>query len=292
VITRVKTTRLHRLFVPAIDTLIELRSTVAGVVPGMRRVLANMQPRARSGRARPGCVLRVEPGRAGAMILNRDDEEVLRTTDPAYLLAGIEYELFGVAVRRARKHLLLHAGAAARHGRGVLLPGGPDAGKSTLVAALLGRGFRYFTDENAALSLGTGKLTPLPRPLHLDDRSWELLRPRRTVITRHPYHPSDATRRYARPAARLVARQPVPVGLVAFLRRQPGARARAEPVRPARALAGLMRLGFNSDRMPRAAFETLADLLGTARAVRLHFDAPGDAACLIDRLLRGESSSG
>lgn len=285
-------TRVQSLSVSVLDTLIEVQSSVAGVVAGMRRVLADLRPRPRQGRRRPECVLRVEPGRSGAMRLCRDEEELLRTTDPAYLLASLEYELFGAVGRCARKHLLLHAGAVALGGRGVLLPGEPDAGKSTLVAALLAHGFRYFTDESAALALGTGRLAPLPRPLHLDDRSWDLLRPRRAVLSRHRYHPSDPARRYARPAARLVARRPVPVGLVAFLRRRPGARARAEPMRPGHALAGLMRLGFNTDRMTRTAFESLADLLGAARAVRLHFDAPGDATRVIAELLGNESSPG
>ena len=60
----------------------------------------------------------------------------------------------------------LHAAAAVRDGHAVLLPGVMNAGKSTLVAGLVRRGWAHLTDEVAALD-AYGRVRPYARPLSL-----------------------------------------------------------------------------------------------------------------------------
>lgn len=61
----------------------------------------------------------------------------------------------------------LHAGAVERDGRVVLLVGASGRGKSTLTARLVRRGFRYLSDELAAVT-ATGEVLPYAKPLSLD----------------------------------------------------------------------------------------------------------------------------
>jgi hypothetical protein len=60
----------------------------------------------------------------------------------------------------------VHAGAVLWGERALLLPGGTHAGKSSLVAELLRRGFTYFSDEYALID-SEGLVHPYPRPLLL-----------------------------------------------------------------------------------------------------------------------------
>ena len=67
---------------------------------------------------------------------------------------------------------VVHAGAVASNGQGVLLPADSGSGKSTLVAALAFSGFDYFTDEAAILARG-GFLLPYPKVITLKEDGWQ-----------------------------------------------------------------------------------------------------------------------
>lgn len=68
---------------------------------------------------------------------------------------------------RSQGGLLFHAAALAWHGHGLLLPGTMGAGKSTLTAWLLGRGFDYLTDELVFIPHGSSTVQAFARPLNL-----------------------------------------------------------------------------------------------------------------------------
>jgi hypothetical protein len=60
----------------------------------------------------------------------------------------------------SRRFALVHAGAVARHGRGLLVVGPPQAGKTTLAVALAAHGCEYYSDDVAPLSRADGALHP------------------------------------------------------------------------------------------------------------------------------------
>jgi hypothetical protein len=63
--------------------------------------------------------------------------------------------------------LLLHAAAVSHGERCILLPGKTGAGKSTLTAWLVARGYQYLTDELVYIPAGTTTVVPFPRPLNI-----------------------------------------------------------------------------------------------------------------------------
>jgi len=68
-----------------------------------------------------------------------------------------------------RSYVALHAGAVTAEEGAMLLPAPTKRGKSTLVAGLLARGFRYLSDEAGLVDPVTSHAHPFPRRLSLQE---------------------------------------------------------------------------------------------------------------------------
>lgn len=100
----------------------------------------------------------------GSRQLFRHEDAVGTSIDRALLDAG-----------SGRLHL--HAALVAREGRGVLVVGEREAGKTTLAAALVRAGWTYLTDETVAFDLALPQLAHgYPRPLRLRRGAWQFFR--------------------------------------------------------------------------------------------------------------------
>jgi hypothetical protein len=69
----------------------------------------------------------------------------------------------------------IHAGTIASPRGVIAFPGVSGLGKTTLIAALVQRGFGYLSDEVLAIDRRTLAVGAFPRPLALDAASWALL---------------------------------------------------------------------------------------------------------------------
>jgi hypothetical protein len=85
----------------------------------------------------------------------------------AVLLLDTELRLY--IARKAPGVIFVHAGVVAHRGRTIVLPGVSFAGKTTLVAAMVRAGARYYSDEFAVLD-ENGLVHPYPKPLSLRDQ--------------------------------------------------------------------------------------------------------------------------
>ena len=74
------------------------------------------------------------------------------------------------------QYLKLHAAVLERNGKALVMPAAPGAGKSTLCAALMLRGWRLLSDEHALISLTDNKLVPVCRPISLKNQSIDVIR--------------------------------------------------------------------------------------------------------------------
>ncbi len=91
-------------------------------------------------------------------------EPVAEASQPKELADAVINAIDETVLRCMRGLHAVHAGAVSIGGMGLLLPGGTHAGKSSLVAELLRRGARYFSDEYALID-PAGRVHAYPRPL-------------------------------------------------------------------------------------------------------------------------------
>jgi hypothetical protein len=195
----------------------------------------------------------------------RFDDEVLVTESALDLATGtvLWHVNQQMVVRDEGQHLLLHAAAAERDGFLVVLAGASGSGKSTTVAALVQRGFRYVTDEVVVLDRDSLRVEAFPRSVSLDPPAIRAL----------GVHPSSASRRgklhlpWWDLAAPGVGRG-VPPSLIAFPTFAAGS-ATWTDVSPAEALLELAQHTFDFHRDPLANLASLARLVAGARAGRL-----------------------
>jgi len=108
------------------------------------------------------------PGDSDRLRLEVDGSQVRGDAPTSRQLAHLLWHLNHTAIADSAHRLVLHAGAVSGPSASVALAGLPDAGKSTLTAALVQRGLGYVTDEALAVD-ATGALTRYAKPLSLDD---------------------------------------------------------------------------------------------------------------------------
>jgi hypothetical protein len=95
------------------------------------------------------------------------DGEVWPLRD-ARLLGGCVYEsILKVILARIQSHVLIHAGALACQGQGLILAADSGHGKTTLTLELVRRGFKFLSDEMAALGRADRRVHPFPRALRI-----------------------------------------------------------------------------------------------------------------------------
>jgi len=99
-------------------------------------------------------------------LLYAGTRQIARSLDPSTVLNALESRLRLEVALRAKGRLFVHAGVVAWNGRAILLPGRSHAGKSTLVAALVEAGAKYYSDEYAVLD-SRGYVYPYIKPISL-----------------------------------------------------------------------------------------------------------------------------
>jgi hypothetical protein len=186
-----------------------------------------------------------------------------RTTDSEEVFEALESNLNMFLGEWARNRVFVHAGVVGWKGRAIMLPAKTYSGKSTLVAALLRAGATYYSDEFAVLD-GRGYVHPYPRRLAI----------------RQPQGPA---RRYT--AEELGSRpgtEPLPVGLIALTKYQPGTDWRPRPVTPGQATLEVLTSTIPALRDPETALTTLHRITPTARCLK---SSRGEADEMAERLL-------
>jgi len=196
----------------------------------------------------------------------------------------------------AHQFLIFHSAVVEKAGRAAILSGPPGSGKSTLCAALLGRGWRLLSDELALLDPAGGWLLPIPRPVALKGASIELIEgllPRLQIgRVFAPTH--KGTLAHLRPPIEAVERQAEPAlpGWVVFPTHADDADTRLVPLRKAAAFLRLEKNCFNYDALGRPAFDALSGLIEASECHELPFAHAMAAAELVDGLAELEPVAG
>ena len=162
---------------------------------------------------------------------------------------------------------ILHAGGCG----GVLLAGHSHCGKSTLCAALMGRGLPYHCDDSAVLDRQF-RVTPMPFPLMLRSGSWPLIEHRFPAFKDAPVYRRWGTDvRFLTPAS---APGPAPVTALVFVKHEPEAVTELADLGVLDTLLALQRSGFWVEHTRESIARFLAWLAGirrcTLRYAELH----------------------
>lgn len=182
------------------------------------------------------------------------------------------------------QHLILHAATLERDGHGLVMPGEPGAGKSTLCAGLVQRGWRLFSDELAQIDPISGQLIPMVRPVSLKNESIEVIRrfaPDAVFGTRvedtnkgavaHLRPPADSVRRACEPAA---------PGWLVFPAYEADAAATLTPLSKGQAFMRAADNAFNYSLLGEQGFHALGDFVDACDCYEFRYGDLEQAAAL------------
>jgi hypothetical protein len=199
-------------------------------------------------------------------ILTVDDRPLIRSTEPDDIANAFEDDLKWLVAERSPRRVFLRAGVVGWRDRAIVVPGGPNSGKSTLVRALVGCGATYFSEEYAVLD---GNVVA-PYPARLPSCM-----------------PSGSSVSYLLDEmADMRPPKPLPVGVVLFAPYQPGAVFKPKMVSRGKFLLGMFKHAVAAQRNPEQvlrALETVSRRCNALEGVR--GDARAAASYLLDRLV-------
>ena len=205
-----------------------------------------------------------------------------------------EWGLNWAIAERAHWYLMIHAATVARNGRGLILPGQPGTGKSTLAAGLVRSGWQLLSDEFALLGLSDGLLYPLRRPISLKGDALALFRavaPARMSAGCYDsekgkigFYIPDSTRGD-------YASAPVRPAAIVVLDRDPEAHIDVARIAGADAFVHATRNSFNYTSLGEPGFRAMRDLVGACGRFYLRYpDVEAATAPLDDLLSQSEAA--
>ena len=213
-------------------------------------------------------------------------EEVRRREVLPYLEWAVNWRLMA----RCTNHLLVHAASMARNGRGVVFAGQSGVGKSTLVAGLLARGWKYLCDEFAMIETDTLRLLPFPKAVCVKASAFDLIERLnlRLCGNRHYIKVLKGAVSYISPSdlpPGAVA-NPCRVRHVVFPRYTGHSKVRVRPVTDARAAFMLTSHTLNREVLGERVATTTSRVARDAQCVILESGDIGEACDLVESLVR------
>ena len=210
-------------------------------------------------------------------------------------LPMFEWGLNAVISNNAHQYLIVHAAAVARDGFAAILPGPPGAGKSTLCAALVNRGWRLLTDEMSLFALDTGLIHGIARPVNLKNASIEVMRSYapEAVFSQPTHDTVKGTVALMKAPADSVAcvDEPARAAWVIVPRYERGAACELTPKSAADTLIELGQNAFNYSVHGRRGFHLLADVMQRCACFHLRY-SDLDEAIATFRALEAPAAAG
>jgi len=217
----------------------------------------------------------------GNISLLEDDAltfEDLPRHEALHRLAGI---VVGRLASSVKTGVSIHAGVVLLNAQAILIAGPTGAGKSTLTAWFVEKGYDYLTDEFALLKSG-GALTGFPRAFMLKPGSHDIV----GAFSRFSECPG---RRFG---DALMLRPPpsqssgLPCRLIVFPDFNPGQDLEIEVLSAARASIALMACTGNTSQLADGGFNALNELASQATAVVVRYGAFSQIEGVLDVLAR------
>jgi hypothetical protein len=184
--------------------------------------------------------------RENGRVLLAHDGVLLASEEIPNAVRAILLQEMARRTERGRNWLaILHAGACALDGGGVLLFAGPSqAGKTTLCAALMASGFTFYGDDSAAIG-EDGAVSPMPFRLMIREGSWQVLHSRFPALLSSPSteHCGQLVR-FLSPPPGQIATAPGAANALLFVAYRPGEKTCVRPLLPFERLLKVRESGF------------------------------------------------
>lgn len=197
----------------------------------------------------------------------------------------IEWTLNLCVFHRPSPHLLIHAAVVEKGGRAMILPGEAGAGKSTLCAALIHRGWRLLSDEVAVVRVADGRLLPVPRPVSLKGQAIEIVRafaPEAVLGPTWPKTPKGPVAHLLPPRENVLRMDdPAEPAWIVFPAYRADVAAEMAPFSKAQSLMYCADHAFNYSVLGGEGFHALADLVDACACFELCY---GDLESAVRRL--------
>jgi hypothetical protein len=226
-----------------------------------------------NGKAHCTFTLEVVDGEPATYTLFQDDVRQYQCTHAGDLAEFLQGAVCHQLAMESRDGLLFHAAALSDKGRGILIPGGIGAGKSTLTAWLLSKGLGYLTDELVYVPWGSDTLQPFIRPIHLKHPSRSVLRSILDIEGQGGEVLTSSRSDLVPPGLLNPNRHSdaAPLGLVLFPTYRAGGGASWEPLSPAQTGQLLMQSLINARNLPDHGFHEAARLARRAPGYRFSY---------------------
>lgn len=214
------------------------------------------------------------------------------TTSYWRLFRLLEWQMDMFISEAVEDSLLLHSGAVAKNGAGLIFPGESESGKSSLTTFMVTQGYGYLSDELAVIDPSTGELRAFPKPLSIKDTLVFPTLADRSGLWVGPPDGEIADPEpvwYAHPED--VAPQPVEdsasVRYVIFPRYDSTTAPSLQPLASGEAMRRLIENSVNLHRFGGEGLGILGNLLRGARAFSLTTNGLEDTTALVNELVEG-----
>jgi hypothetical protein len=206
-----------------------------------------------------------------------------------HAFAMFEWGLNWCIATSAHRYLIIHAAVLEKAGRGIIMPGVPGSGKSTLCAAMALRGWRLLSDEMVLLDPATRAITPVPRPVSLKNESIGIIRGFSATAEIGPAAKDTAkgTVAHLKPSKtsiRLAGATSRPHAIV-FPKYQAGSRTRLAEKAKNSALLEIQENAFNTHILGKVGFESATSLINSCPVFSLEYSRLEEVLPIMERLV-------
>ena len=231
--------------------------------------------------------VRVTARTAGDIVKIHVDGRPVSSCDRHEFVPFVKALLIESVLKWARYEVALHAAVLGCSAGTLLLLGSPGTGKTTLAAALVGRGFKIAADDVALLD-NTCHLSGLLLPFTVKEGAWPILSADWPALATEPiYHRPDGIRVRYLQNVEFADTRTERVEFVILLDRRAGVPTSIQSIGCVTALQALIAEGDARDeRLTESGFRSLVSALSDASCFRLTYSDLAEASETVSSLCR------